>query len=254
LLAIFATLMLAWSGAALAQEQVGAIEGIVADANGPLPGVTVEAMELRGGKLTAVTDQNGLYRFPRLSTGTYKITATLDGFVSSEAPDVRVTLGKNSKVNFTMRQGKFDEEITVIAGQAQIDLKAAQTATVIGTQELEFLPRGRDFTTVVAQAAGAQDENFLGGISIDGASGSENRFVIDGVDTTHPQDGVSGQSIITDFVEEVQVKTAGYAAEYGGSLGGVINAITKTGGRDFTGSLLTYYNESGWNGAQRKSS
>jgi len=125
---------------------------------------------------------------------------------------------------------------------------------VIGQQDLQLLPRGRDFTSVVTQAAGAANEAFLGGISIDGASGSENRFVIDGVDTTHPQDGVSGQSIITDFVEEVQVKTAGYTAEFGGSLGGVINAVTKTGGRDFTGSILGYYNDSNWNGAQRKSS
>ena len=125
---------------------------------------------------------------------------------------------------------------------------------MIGQQDLQLLPRGRDFTSVVTQAAGAANEAFLGGISIDGASGSENRFVIDGVDTTHPQDGVSGQSIITDFVEEVQVKTAGYTAEFGGSLGGVINAVTKTGGRDFTGSILGYYNDSNWNGAQRKSS
>lgn len=252
-LAIFAVAVLALAGAAVAQEQVGAIEGIVSDDTGqPLPGVTVEATEARGAKLTAVTDANGLYRFPRLSTGTYKLTAKLDGFVTSEATDVSLTLGKNLKVNFTMRQGRFDEEITVVAGQAQIDVKQAATATVIGKQELELLPRGRDFTTVVSQAAGAEQEAFAAGISIDGASGSENRFVIDGVDTTHPQDGVSGQSIITDFVEEVQVKTAGYAAEFGGALGGVINAITKTGGRDFAGSLLLYYNDSDWTGEQRK--
>lgn len=172
--------------------------------------------------------------------------------MTAEASDVRLVLGKNLKVNFTMRQGRFDEEITVVAGQAQIDVKQAATATVIGKQDLEYLPRGRDFTSVVSQAAGAQQEAFAAGISIDGASGSENRFVIDGVDTTHPQDGISGQSMITDFVEEVQVKTAGYSAEYGGALGGVINAITKTGGRDFAGQFLTYYNTSSWTGAQRK--
>ncbi|HPC84259.1 MAG TPA: TonB-dependent receptor [Thermoanaerobaculaceae bacterium] len=252
-LAMAALLALVWAGAAIAQEQVGSIEGIVSDDAGQaLPGVTVEATEAKGAKVMAVTDANGLYRFPRLFAGIYKLTAKLDGFVTAEATDVRLVLGKNLKVNFTMRPGRFEDEITVIAGQAQIDVKQAATATVIGKQELEYLPRGRDFTSVVSQAAGAQQEAFLAGISIDGASGSENRFVIDGVDTTHPQDGISGQSMITDFVEEVQVKSAGYAAEYGGALGGVINAITKTGGRDFAGQLLTYYNTSSWTGEQRK--
>lgn len=251
--AIFAVVALALAGAAFAQEQVGAIEGTVSDDTGaPLPGVTVEAQEAKGGKVLAVTDANGLYRFPRLFAGVYKLTAKLDGFVTSEAADIRLVLGKNLKVNFTLRPGRFEDEITVVAGQAQIDVKQAATATVIGKQELELLPRGRDFTSVVSQAAGAQQEAFAAGISIDGASGSENRFIIDGVDTTHPQDGISGQSLITDFVEEVQVKSAGYAAEYGGALGGVINAITKTGGRDFAGQLLTYYNTSSWTGEQRK--
>jgi len=96
-------------------------------------------------------------------------------------------------------------------------------------------------------APGAHNEPFLGGISIDGASGAENRFVIDGIDTTHPQDGVSGQDMITDFIEEVQVKSAGYAAEYGGALGGVINAVTKSGGNDFHGGVGVYYGNSALN-------
>jgi len=255
LLVFVAVMALVMSGAAFAQEQVGAIEGVVVDNAGvALPGVTVEALTPAGNTLMSVTDSNGIYRFPRLSVGTYKLTAKLAGFVTSEAGDIRLTLGKNVKVNFSLRQGAITEEITVTGGQTQIDVKQAATSTTIGLQELELLPRGRDFTSVVAQAAGSNQENFLGGISIDGASGSENRFVIDGIDTTNPRNGLSGQNLITDFAEEVQVKSAGYTAEYGGAVGGVVNAITKTGSKDWHGSVLMYLNDSKWDGAQRPSS
>ena len=79
-LALFAVAMLAFAGAAIAQEQVGSLEGIVSDDTGQaLPGVTVEATEARGAKVVAVTDANGLFRFPRLFAGTYKLTAKLEG-------------------------------------------------------------------------------------------------------------------------------------------------------------------------------
>ncbi|MBI4916542.1 MAG: TonB-dependent receptor [Acidobacteria bacterium] len=236
---------------AFAQEQAGAIGGVVADKDGAaLPGATVEATGPQG-TMSVITDVDGSYSFPRLPSGRYKIAAKLDGFVTAEVPGVDLTLGRSLKVNFTLQPGSFEEAITVAAENVVIDVTKSQTAVSIRREDLELLPRGRDFTSVVAQAAGASDESFLGGISIDGASGSENRFIMDGVDTTHPQDGVSGQNMVTDFIEEVQVKTAGYNAEYGGSLGGVINAITKSGGNEFHGWVGAYYTDSSWNGSQR---
>jgi hypothetical protein len=241
------------AGGVFAQEQAGTIGGTVVDKDGAaLPGVTVEITGPRG-TFSAITDVDGTYKFPRLASATYKLAAKLDGFVTAEVPGVDLTLGKELKVNFTLQPGSFEEAITVAAENVVIDVTKSQTATSIRREDLELLPRGRDFTTVVAQAAGASDEAFLGGISIDGASGSENRFVMDGVDTTHPQDGVSGQSMVTDFIEEVQVKTAGYNAEYGGALGGVINAITKSGGNEFHGWVGAYYADSSWNGDVRPS-
>jgi hypothetical protein len=73
---------------------------------------------------------------------------------------------------------------------------------------------------------------------IDGASASENRYVIDGIETTELVHGTSGKNVIADFVEEVQVKSSGYTAEYGGSTGGVINVITKSGTNSLSGNLL----------------
>ena len=85
----------------------------------------------------------------------------------------------------------------------------------------------------------------LGGLSIDGASGAENRFIIDGAETTDMVHGLSGTNLIVDFVDEVQVKSSGYTAEYGGAMGGVISAVTKSGTNDFHGTALYNFEGSG---------
>ena len=212
---------------ASAQEQVGAIVGTVSDASGAvLPGATVEAVSAGGTRLSGTTNESGAYRFPRVPPGMYVVVGKLDGFNPAEVQDVKVSLGDTVTANITLEVGAVSETISVVGEAGQVDVKSSATAASITSEQIESLPKGRDFTGIATQAAGASQEGFLGGISIDGASGSENRFVIDGVDTTHPQDGTSGQNMVTDFVEEVQVKSAGYAAEYGGSVGGVISAVT----------------------------
>ena len=106
------------------------------------------------------------------------------------------------------------------------------------------MPKGRDFATILRLAPGAQQETKAGNctgnsagcaIQIDGASGSENRFIIDGIDTTNLQNGTSGKTMLLDFVDEVQVKSSGYNAEFGGATGGVINVLTKSGTNGFQG-------------------
>ncbi|HET7705906.1 MAG TPA: TonB-dependent receptor [Thermoanaerobaculia bacterium] len=235
-----------------AQEQTGSIEGTVKDATGAvLPGVTVEATSSGSGTVVTTSDSNGQYRFPRLPSGRYQVKASLMGYNAAAAGGIELTLGKVATVNLTLNPAAVTESIVVTAEAPVVDVTQSATSTSIAREQLEYIPKGRDFTSVVAQAAGASNEAFLGGISIDGASGSENRFVIDGVDTTHPQDGLSGQNMITDFIEEIQVKSAGYAAEFGGSLGGVVNAITKTGTNEFDGWVGAYLQDSSWEGAER---
>ena len=235
-----------------AQEQTGAIGGTATDASGAvLPGVEIEAASAGGTRLQATTDERGGYRFPRVPPGSYTVTAKLAGFNPAEVRNVNVALGDTVIASFQLEIGEISETISVIGEAGQVDVKSSATASTIAGEQLELLGQGRDFTAIVGAAAGASIEGFLGGISIDGASGSENRFIIDGLDTTHPQDGTSGQALTTDFVEEVQVKSAGYAAEHGGSTGGVISAITKSGTNKLRGSVGTYYGESGWDGEER---
>lgn len=164
-----------------------------------------------------------------------------------------VTLGQTATLSFTLGVGVVSETISVVGEAGQIDVKGSSTSASITSEDIALLPKGRDFTSIATQAAGVNQEGFAGGLSIDGASGSENRFVMTGVDTTDGFDGTSGQNLVTDFVEEVQIKSAGYAAEYGGSVGGVINAVTKTGTNEFKGWVGLYYGDRSWDGAERQS-
>jgi hypothetical protein len=227
-----------FAGPVLAQETTGAIEGVVKDSGGAvLPGATVTVVGPVG-TVTTVADAEGAYRFPRLPSGKYTIKATLDGFSPADRA-IEVSVGQTTRVEFALAVGKVTETVEVSARASAIDVTSASTSTSISRDRIAYIPRGRDFTDVVSQAAGAANETQLGGISIDGASGSENRFIVDGIDTTSPQVGTNAFPLRADFFEEVQVKSAGYVAEFGGSTGGVINAVTRSGTNRFSGQVLS---------------
>jgi hypothetical protein len=241
--ALVCSLLIAWSSPAIAQEQGGSIQGIVKDASGAvLPGVTVEARSPSVvGVSTTATDSRGEYRFPALPSGVYEITAALQGFTTKKIPDVQLQLGQILKLDVPLQVAALAETVLVTGESPVIDVKQNAATASITKEIIELIPKGRDFTSVVTTAPGANDETKSGGLQIDGSSGAENRFIVDGMDTTALRSGVSNKTVYTDFIAEVQVKSSGYAAEYGGSTGGVISAITKSGGNDFHGMGGTYF-------------
>jgi hypothetical protein len=236
-----------------AQEQSGSIQGIVKDASGAvLPGVTVEAKTGTGGGATAVTDGQGMYRFPALAPGVYTLTASLQGFTPAQVENVVVRLGQLLTINHTLSIATLTEAVQVTGESPIIDVKQNATFATVSKDVIDRIPKGRDFTSVIAMSPGSNIENRAGGVSIGGASGSENRFIVDGIDTTNLQNGSSGKTFVTDFLDEVQVKTSGYNAEFPGATGGVVNAVTKSGSNVFHGTAGTYYsNNDSLKGANR---
>ena len=230
------------AGPAMAQEQSGSIEGVVKDASGGvLPGVTVEARSAQVvGVSTTTTDARGVYRFPALPPGRYELTAALEGFTAAKVQGV-VALGQLLKVELTMTVAGVSETVQVTGEAPLIDAKQNAQFATVQTETIERIPKGRDFTSVVATAPGAQSEAYAGGLQVDGASGSENRFILDGMDTTALKSGTSNKTVLVDFISEVQVKSAGYNAEFGGATGGVVSAITKSGSNTFRGSAGGYF-------------
>jgi len=246
-------LLLAWPAAA--QEQRGSIDGVVKDTSGGvLPGATVEAKSDRSGTLTAVTDSTGAFRFPSVLPGTYTVTATLANFKGFTITDVIVTLGSIKSLEFALPLETVREQVNVTAQSPIVDVKQTGRSTNIRKEQIELLPHNRDFTSLVIQAPGANYETkstTSGNFSpmIDGAAAAENRYMIDGIETTSVLGGLSGKDLLPDFVEDVQVKSTGYPAEYGGSTGGVINVQTKSGTNAFHGHALTFFQGSSTTGA-----
>jgi hypothetical protein len=159
-----------------------------------------------------VSDSNGLYRFPALPPGTYAVTASLSGFTPAKVDDIVVTLGKNLRVDIAMKVAAKAEEITVTGESPVIDIKSSASAKNFRHEDFELIPKGRDFTSIVKLAPGANFEERAGGIAVDGASGSENNYILDGVDTTNLQTGVRAKRVVFDVIEEVQVKSSGSSA------------------------------------------
>lgn len=240
----FITLMLTtvfcFSAITFAQETTGSIEGTVSDAaGGVVPDVTITVTGIdRGFTRTTTTDSQGFYRVQQVPSGTYKITTTANNsFQAKEQPDVRVVLGATSKVDFSLLAVGVAETVDVVANGEVIDPNASRVQTSLTGRELELLPKGVSFASVLKAAPSVRPEPAAAGFQIDGASGSENTFIVDGQEVTNFRTGsLNGNNNISlEFVQEVQVKTSGFEAEYGGATGGVINVVTRGGSNDFHG-------------------
>jgi hypothetical protein len=228
---------------ALAQEQTGSVEGFVSDQQRRvLPGVKVEAENLTVGSVLEVfTGADGRFRFPVLAPGYYDITASMNGFQTMRFERVEIFLGQVKQLDFTLVVAGLQEEVTVSEASPLVDVKQSARGFSLREDQLQYLPRGIDYTSVVQLMPGANDEPKLGGLSIDGSSAAENRFIIDGVDTTNIMTGLPGQHLNVDTVDELQVKSSGYAAEYGGSTGGVVNVLTRSGTNAWHGDARFYF-------------
>jgi len=233
----------------------GKIVGTVTDDEGtPLPGITVEASSPKMiGKTAVITDENGVYRIFALPSGTYTIRYSLGGFNTVVRKDIMLStdIVQTITVDITMTPGTIEEEITVLGRSPLIDVKSTTKGMTMNKEFFEMLPRGRNFDTLVTAVPGVNTEPYLSGISVDGASGAENMYYIDGMDITNMDDGERDQQAAFEFVDEIQIVASGYQAEFGGAMGGVINVITRSGGNEYHGELIGYYSGSALNSKER---
>ncbi len=221
-------------------QTTGDIGGRVGDsANVPLPGATVEARSpaLQGVRRTT-SDGAGNFHFPLLPPGAYVISARLQGFKDAEQPGVRVGLGDAAWVPLTLVLAAAAE--VVVSGEAPlIDTANTRVGLSMGSNVIAQLPLGRNYASVTTTVAGTGKDAV--GLTIYGATGLENQYLIDGINTTGVRWGTQGKSLNTEFIQEVEVRTGGYEAEFGQVVGGNINVITKSGGNEFRGDVFGYY-------------
>ena len=206
-----------------------------------MPGVLVVARTSGGLTAEAVADGAGIYRFPSLRPDTYELSLDLDGFAPVRITNVALTLGRQLRIDLVLVPAGLNETVNVTAPSPLLAVSQSVRATSLRGDDIEKMPRGRDFISLAVGSAGASNEPKLGGVGIDGSTGAENRIVLDGIETTDTWLGTPGQFLVTDFVEEFQLKSSGYSAEYGGSTGGVVNVITRNGGNVWYREALLYW-------------
>ena len=244
----------------IAQETTGTISGRIVDPQGlAVPGVTVTAGGAQGAK-TSVTDAEGRYTIPFLTPGTYTLRAEIQGFKPVERTGIQVRLGQALEIPLTMELGGVQETIQVTGTATVIDATSTTIGSNLDSTTLSRLPVGRRFSDTLYLAPGVSSSGTAGSAnpSVSGSSGLENQYVVDGVNITNGGYGALGSYSIVfgslgngtpfDFMQEVQVKTGGYEAEFGQATGGVINVVTKTGSNDLRGSAFAYARPSGMEG------
>jgi hypothetical protein len=244
---LIAAFVLSLASGSLGQETTGNIEGHVSDASGArIPGATVQITSTSFDR-TVTTDSDGFFRILQLPPGAYTIATSAPSFRLERREAVEVVLGNTTIVNVALQVGAVSEEVVITAAEvAPIDTTNSRIQTNITDREISLTPRGTNFSSVLQVAPAVRSEPLSGGFQIDGASGSENTFIIDGQEVTNFRTGTLNinNNIPFEFVQEVQVKSSGFEAEFGGATGGVINVVTKRGDNDFHGSIGTQFEPS----------
>lgn len=230
---------------AYGQETTGSIEITVQDATGaniPNASVTIASSSgssTAGFRRTVTTDDSGFQRVLQVPPGTYTITvAAISGFAERQLTDINVVLGKVTPVTIELG-AQVGAVVDVTDGESPIDTTDTKIQTNISAKDAELLPKGTNFSSLLKVSPATRPEPLTGGFQIDGASGSENTFIIDGNEVTNAFSGTLDQNSDLPFqlVQEFQVKSSSFAAEYGGATGGVINVVTKGGNNEFRGEF-----------------
>jgi len=248
LIAVLA-LVVCLAGIGLAQETTAGFVGTVKDPSGAV--IANAAIEVSGPALIGTrkvqTDSGGNYRFAALPPGQYTMTVSAPGFRNYRQTGIDLRVGRLPSIEVQLEVGAVAETVEVSGTATMVDVTQSKVAVTVSSQVMDSIPKGRSFQSLIPFAPGARMEPLQGGTSgrdngyqIDGAADSENVYLIDGVNTTNIQNGGVGKSFQMDFIEEVQIKSSSFEAEFGGALGGVINAVAKRGSNDWHGSLLTY--------------
>jgi outer membrane receptor protein involved in Fe transport len=229
----------------------GTIEGLVTDTAGAVvPGASVKVSSpnlIRA--QTATSDSQGRYRLANLPPGKYTVTVeAVSGFAKFEQADVEVNLSKTSTLDVRMRPQGTSATVEVTAGATGVDLSNNTTGTNVTTEQFSNFPTQRTVQSLYTIAptvtrSGLRDASGRDrDPSVGGASGPENNYILDGVTTSDPAFGGSGANLPFEFIQEVEVKTGAYGAEYGKTTGGIFNVITKSGGNEFHGDGFFYGN------------
>ena len=242
----------------MAQATTGTLRGSVTDTTGaviPSATVTVKS-EATGAVSTLTTGGEGTFDAPALTPGTYTVTVEATGFKKSVTTGVPVKIGIVNPFTTQLEAGNVAETVTVTGGGSEelvVQRDEAQISTTVNTKQVENLPSNGaagGLDTLALLAPGVVGQRSTGantngsGLSVNGNRGRSNNFQIDGADNNDLS--VTGPALFVDFedqVQEYQVITNNFSAQYGRNQGAVINIVTKSGTNTYHGTLFDFHQD-----------
>jgi hypothetical protein len=222
----------------LMASTTGKIAGLIVDSETkePLSGVNVI---LEGTLIGAATDLDGIYTIINIPPGTYVLRVSMMGYKTYRMENVQVKIDLTTTINFDLQPTVLDvgEEITVVAIRPLVQKDMTSSLTSVGSDEIESLPV-QEFRDILELQAGiVRDGNNL---HIRGGRAGEVSYWIDGVSTTDAFSGKMGVEVENNAIEELQVVSGTFDAEYGQSMSGIVHIITKEGREKYTGQVKAY--------------
>lgn len=206
-----------------AQETTGTLAGRLVDTQGVgVPNATITITGPLGSK-ALITDANGRFFATFLAPATYDLRAELQGFKAVDISGIRVHLGQTTEATIRMESGSLTETVTRTGNPTIVDTTSSTIGAVLDDDLFQRVPVGRRVAGIVHLVPGA-------------------------LDTLHVVDGVNmsrSPMMPLEAINEVVVKTGGYEAEYGQSLGGIVNTVTRGGGNQTRGTAFGYANTAG---------
>ncbi len=231
-----------------AQSTTATLRGLAADQQGAsLTGVTVTARLVDTNTSRSVVSSDvGQYFLPNLPPGRYEVSAELQGFRIERRPDLVLQLGQELTIDFMLKVEGLQEVVTVGANAPILETTKNTVGTIVTKDDIDDLPTvGRDFSSLARLAPGVAPG--VGGngdsLSMNGQRGFSNGFFIDGATAEWQYYGKQSSSMVQDWIQEFQVMTNSFSAEFGTASGGILNVITRSGTNRYQARVYGFFRD-----------
>jgi hypothetical protein len=240
-------------GSVNAQQGTGELRGKIVDAqNALLPGVAVVAKNEASGQFREITTgADGSFFMSALTPGLYELNAELSGFKKYQRKGLRVEVGKTVSIEIQLEVGGIEQQVTVTAESPLVDTTSKQLGGSVPTQELQDVPSlNRNFTSYLSLLPGitstiSVDSFGADSIRVNGQATQNSNYMLDGAgnnDNFNNGNGGAQARTPVEAVQEFQLLTSNFDAEFGSTSGGVVNAVSKQGTNNYHGTLF-YFNQ-----------
>ncbi len=223
----------------LSAGTTGKIAGAVKDGETglPLPGVNVI---IEGTSMGAATDLKGEYIILNIPPGVYDIRASMMGYTPQRYTGVRVSIDLTTTINFELRTTVLDigEEVTIVAERPLIRKDMTSSRSIVGTEEIKEMPVENMYQVLELQAGVVRGSG--GEMHVRGGRSGEVAYLVDGISVTDPYSSSMAVTVENNAIQELEMVSGTFNAEYGQAMSAVVNIVTKEGSEKYNGMIESY--------------